>query len=101
MKVELAKSVVDFNKGLDSKERMREIVSEIHNVCVSDIHFQNDQLSGISNDLNKLIASIKSKKIILDEAIKAVEKIKNNNKKLMFNIDEQRERLLDELTGDI
>jgi len=100
MRIELAKTVVDFNKGLNSKMRMREIISEIHNVCISDIHFQNDQLSDISNDLSKSINVIKSKKIVLDEAIKAVEKLKNNNKKLIFNIDEQREKLLDELTGD-
>jgi len=101
MKIELAKSVVDFNKGLNSKERMKEIISEIHTVCISDVHFQNDQLSDISNNLNNSLSSIKSKKFVLDEAIKAVEKIKNNNKKLMFNIDEQRERLLDELNGDV
>jgi hypothetical protein len=100
MRVELAKEIVDFNKGLDSKVRMREIISEIHNVCISDIHFQNDQLSNISNDLNNSIAVIKSKKTVLNEAIKATEKIENNNKKLILNIDEQRERLLSELTGD-
>jgi len=100
MKVELAKSVVDFQKGLDSTVRMREIISEIHNVCISDIHFQNDQLSDISNNLNKSIEAIKSKKNVLNEAIKATSKIENNNQKMLLNIDEQRERLLSDLTGD-
>ena len=100
MRIELAKEVIEFNKIIDSEERMKEIVSEIHNVCISDTQFQNDQLLSITDELNQSSKKIKSKKIVLDEAIKAVEKIKNNNKKMIFNIDEQRERLLSELTGD-
>jgi len=100
MRVELAKNVIDFNEGLNSKIRMREIISEIHNVCISDIHFQNDQLSGITEELDKSSMAIKSKKIVLEDVIDAVEKLKKNNKALMFNIDEHCERLLNDLTGN-
>lgn len=100
MRIELAKNVVDFNEGLDSTVRMRNIISEIHNVCISDIHFQNDQLADITEELNKSSAALKSKKIVLDEAIKATEKIKQNNKNLTLDIEEHRERLLNDLTGN-
>ena len=101
MKVELAKEYIEFEENLNSKQRMKEIISEIHNVCISDIHFQNDQLSNISSELEELTNNMKSKKIVLDEAIKTVDKITKNNKKMMYNIEEYRERLLNEMSGII
>jgi len=101
MRIELAKNVIDFQKSINDEERMKEIIFEIHNVCISDSHFQNDQLLDISDELEKSLNIIKSKKFVLDEAIKAVEKIENNNKRMIFDINENREKLLGELIGDI
>jgi polyhydroxyalkanoate synthesis regulator phasin len=100
MQVELAKAILDFNESLDSQVRLREIIREIHNVCVSDIHFQNDQLSKITDDLEKSKEAVKSKKIVLDESIKAVDEMKKRNKKLALFIDEKADKLLRELAGD-
>ena len=97
MKIEIAKDIIDFKNSLTTRNRIKEIITEIHNVCISDNHFQNDQLSNISNSLNDLNTAIKSKKIVLDEAINAVEKITKNNKKMMLDINEYKERLLNEL----
>jgi hypothetical protein len=101
MIVEIAKSVVDFNKSLNDEDRLKEIIREIHNVCISDIHFQNDQLSDILSELEQSKEAIKSKKIVLNESIKAVAELKKRNKNMMLFIDEQRDKLIQELDGDI
>jgi len=99
MEVRIASQVAEFNKSLDDKYRLKEIIREIHDVCISDIHFQNDQLQKIIDDLEKSKEAIKSKKIVLNESIKAVDEIKKRNTQLEIFIDETREKLLEDLMG--
>jgi len=99
MQIEIDSKIVKFHENLDSQFRLREIIREIHDVCISDINFQNDQLTQITDDLEKSKEAIKSKKIVLNESIKAVDEMKKRNNKIELYIIKKKDKLLQDLMG--